>query len=101
MLFSYDKFSAHHNRSSIWCPSRNEIISKCPLIQIAFSNNMDLLKNLRAFAPLRETFSVPVYPGQGNHVFFHSRNTAKDRYPGRASQDVPDVWTLSGTPQEG
>ena len=27
------------------------------------NNEMNLLKNLRVFAPLRETFSVPVYPG--------------------------------------
>jgi len=27
------------------------------------NNQMSLLKNLRVFAPLRETFSVPVYPG--------------------------------------
>ncbi len=38
-------------------------------------NEMNLLKNLRVFAPLRETFSVPVYPGYGLRKQFRTTDS--------------------------
>jgi len=44
------------NGASIYCSYKAAKLTKK-------NNEMNLLKNLRVFAPLRETFSVPVYPG--------------------------------------